>query len=351
MALPYSFIGGGTYVNPATIIAQNVPLSDRPDWFFVKDITNWGSTSTAVNPTYAEWFSSMPQGSYLSLGQTVATQPAAANLFSQRGTTGGFTFIDQAFPPIFAPLAATAISNTTFVVSMASTAGLNVGDVVRVINPVGMYEIGGLLFTITALTVNTSITLGYAATAAAAAPGTLYVGPATSATIRKVMLPLFYPREQQVAYISQAMQATVYFFRPHDFTVGEFVDFNIGSAYGMTQLSFLTRYPGMVPAQVLSIVNTATQSSITINVDTTGFSPFVYPGNLINPVPETTPATCFPAGTGPVPGQRPPGSSLLPAFDNRNQYVMNIGLNVVGVASATMQYFGFKADYLNLSNQ
>src|ERR1700677_267867 len=126
MALPYSFIGGGTYVNPATIIAQNVPLSDEPDWFFVKDITNWGTTSTAVNPTYAEWFSSMAPGSYLSQGQTVATQPAAANLFAQRGTTGGFTFINQAFPPTFPPLTATAISNTTFVVSMASTAGLNV---------------------------------------------------------------------------------------------------------------------------------------------------------------------------------------------------------------------------------
>ena len=65
MSLPYSYIGSWTYTNPATIVAQNIPMTAKPDWVFVKDTTNWGAQSTAANPIYAEWFSAtMAQGSY-----------------------------------------------------------------------------------------------------------------------------------------------------------------------------------------------------------------------------------------------------------------------------------------------
>src|ERR1700675_742194 len=96
--LPYSFIGCGTYTNPATIVAQNVALTDQPDWFFGKDKTNWGAQSTAANPIYAEWFSSMAAGSYLALGQPSSTG-AGVTLYASQGTSGGFTFINQAAPP------------------------------------------------------------------------------------------------------------------------------------------------------------------------------------------------------------------------------------------------------------
>ena len=339
---PFQFIGAGSYVNPATPIAVNAVLNDQPDLFILKDLTNWGNSVSAT--VQSEWWSLMPQGAYLA-----TTQSAGNALSSARGTSGGFTFINQANPPTFASLAATAINNTTFVVSMANTGSIQVGDLVRVINPVGMNEIAGLIFAVTAVTPNTSITLGYAATAAAAAPGTLFAGPATSASITKIYPNRFYPHLRFVAYITQATQATVYFFEPNDFTVGEYVDFNIPTPYGMTQLSFLTKGTGQVPALVTAVTNSATQSSITINVDTTGFTPFIYPPDLVRP--GQSPATCFPAGSGPIPNQSPPGVNIVDAFDNRNQYVMNIGLSVVGAANATMRWEAFRADYFNLSNQ
>lgn len=351
---PYSFIGAGSYTNPATPVSVDIPLTDRPDWFFLRDISaaaagGWGGRTggnyTAIANVSSEWFSTMPQGSFLQTGQSGAVAAAAA-LYPTKGTAGGFTFIDQANPPTFAGLPATAINNTTFVVSMASTGSIQVGDLVRVINPVAMQQVGGHIFAVTAVTTNVSVTLGYAATAVAA--GAAYPGPATSATIRKLSLPRFFPRERSVAHITQAAQAVVYFFQPHDFTVGQVVDFTISSLYGMQELSFLTK-ESQGAARVVAVTNTATQSSITIDVDTTGFTAFAYPASAINPG-SFTPASCYPAGAGLVPGVSPPGTNLLAATDNRNQFVMNLGLSVVGAANSTIQWMAYKADYVNLSN-
>src|ERR1700733_1264964 len=160
MSLPYSFIGSWSYVNPATPVAVNIPMTAKPDWVFVKDITNWGAQSTAANPIYSEWFSSMAAGSYLALGQPSSTGTGVTPYASQ-GTSGGFTFINQISPPTFAKVAITAVNGTTFVVSTANTAGLNVGDTIRLVNVTGAQEISGYaLFQITAITANTSITLG-----------------------------------------------------------------------------------------------------------------------------------------------------------------------------------------------
>lgn len=342
--LPYSFMAQGTYTNGATLAAVSIPLTDRPDWFFVKDLTNWGDT-TAIAPVYAEWFSSMANGSFLSMDQTVTTNALASNV----GTSGGFTFYNTAQGLTFTGLATTGISNTTFVVLMASTAGIAVGDIVRVTGPTGMLQIGGMTFAVTAVSANTSITLGYMASAVSA--GLTIGAAATGGTITKIIPNRFYPKQKFVAYVTQATQAVVYFTQPNDFTVGEMVDFTIPAAYGMTQLSYLTAL-SRGPARVLSVTNSATVSSITIDVDTTGMTAFVYPSSANFALGVNgSPATCYPAGAGVVPlngsatvPASPPGTNLAAAFDNRNQYIMQIGTSACGVASATMQWFAFKAD-------
>lgn len=352
MGLPYSFIGTGTYTNGASLATVKVPLSDRPDWFFVKDITNWGAQSTAANPIYSEWFSQMAQGSYLAMGQPSSTG-SGVTLYTSRGTSGGFTFIDPTNPPTFSALATTAIDKTTFVVTMANTGSIAVGDYVYITQSTGMLQIAGLPFVVTAVSTNTSITLGYMASAVSA--GLSIAANATAGYVRKFIPQLYYPRLRYVAYITQATQAVVYFTAPNDFTPGEIVDFTIPTTYGMNELSYLTREPGGA-ARVLSVTNSSTVSSITIDVDTSGFSAFVYPasGSIQS---GASPATCYPAGSGVVPyngsstiPQSPPGTNLQDAFDNRNQYYMSIGTNACGIASAKMQWFAFRADYNGLTN-
>ena len=351
--LPYSFIGKWDYTNPATPVAVNIPMTDRPDWVFVKNLTDWGDT-TAVTGIQSEWFSSMAQGSYLGYDQTVTTNALASNV----GTTGGFTFVDQTNPPTYTRVSMTAINGATFVVSTANTAGINVGDLVRLINVVSAHELSGILYQVTAVSAGVSLTLGYAATASTA-KGSTY-GNGTTGFLQKVYPGFMYPALRQVLFISQATQAKVYFARQNDFTPGQMVDFQIPAPYGMIQLSNLTgRAQSIIPgnkagpARVLVTTNTASESSITLDYDTTGFTAFTYPtsANFAN---GASPPVCFPAGSGIVPFNgsatiplSPPGTNLVDAFDNRAQYVMNLGTSVVGAASANMVVMAFKADFNN----
>jgi hypothetical protein len=363
--LPYSFVGMWSYTNPATPVAVNIPMTDRPDWVFVKNLTNWGNDA-AVTAIESEWFSIMAQGSFLSKDQTVTSGALSTNI----GTTGGFTFVDQTNPPTYTRVAMTAVNGSTFVVSTANTAGINVGDIVRLINVTGALELSGILYQVTAVSAGVSITLGFAATAATA-KGATY-GNGTTGFIQKVYPGFMYPALRQVMFISQATQAKVYFSRQHDFTIGELVDFQIPTPYGMVQLSNLTGHSGQGPfssnpagaARVITTTNTDVESSITIDVDTTGFTAFTYPTSATFAL-GASPAVCFPAGSGVVPlitgtnvgiitgsptiPASPPGTNLQDAFDNRAQYVMNLGTSVVGAASANMVVMAFKADFPNNS--
>jgi len=359
MALPYSFIGKWNYTNPATPVAVNIPMTDKPDWIFVKDLTNQGVFTAAVPELESEWFSGMAQGSFIGLNQAITT----GALTTTNGTTGGFTFVDQTNPPTYAKVAITAVNGTTFVVSTATTTGINVGDFVRLINVVSAHELSGILFMVTAVSAGVSITLGMAATAATAG---WTIANGTTGFYQKVYPGFMYPAARQVLFITQATQAKVYFGRPNDFTPGELVDFQIPTPYGMTQLSNLTGKSKSDAngnpagaARVLQTINSATESSIVLDYDTTGFTAFAYPTSALI-AGGASPATCFPAGSGVVPfgatasvigsatiPQSPPGTNLVDAFDNRAQYVMNLGTNVVGAASANMVVMAFKADFNN----
>lgn len=348
--LPLSLIAQGTFTNGASLVAQNVALPVKPDWFFVKDLTNWGAQNTAANPIYAEWFSNMAQGSFLALGQPSSTTTGVTT-YASKGTSGGFTWIDQSNPPTYSKVAITAVTSaTTFVVSTATTTGVNVGDFVRLINVGSAHELSAWgLYQVTDVSAGVSITLGFAATAATAAGGSWTPIDGTTGFYQKVYPGAFYPALRPVLWVTQAAQAKVYFARQNDFTPGEMVDFQIPTAYGMTQLSNLTAQ-SRGPARVLTVTNSSTESSITLDLDTTGFTAFTAPTSA-NFAGGGSPPVCFPAGSGVVPlngsatiPQSPPGTNLVDAFDNRSQFIMQIGTSACGVASATMQWFAFKAD-------
>lgn len=352
---PFSFIGTGTYVNAASALPTTVILNDKPDLFMVRDLTNWGLASTAVANLESFWYSSMAAGSYRQIGQS-SQMASTASFYGAQGSSNGFTFINSSNPPTFSlNTTGTAINHTTFVVSMTDThtQNLQVGDTVRIINPVGMKQAASIVAQITAVSLDSSITLGYIATAVTA--GVSFNADGTTVSIQKIYPGRFYPGARQIMYISSATQAKVYFARPNDFTPGEIVDFNVPSTYKLINLNFLTDAAGGAP-RVLVVTNTATESSITINVDTTGMPAFIYP-TTANSVGANSPPTCFPAGSGLIPlngsatvPASPPGFNLADSFDNLNQMYMYIGSSVVGANSATMQWTAWKADYGNLSN-
>jgi len=214
--LPFSYIGTGSFTNAASALPTTVALSAKPDFFMVRDITNYGAASNAAGQIEAWIYPyTMAAGSYRGTGMTNAA--AASNTFyGTTGTTNGFTFIDSASPPTFASLADTAIDKTTWVVLMANTGSIQVGDFVRVINPLAMLQAGGIVAQVTAVSANTSITLGYIATAVSA--GANFTSNSTGGSILKFYRGKYYPRKLQVMHITQATQAVVYFAEQNDYT-------------------------------------------------------------------------------------------------------------------------------------
>jgi hypothetical protein len=239
-------------------------------------------------------------------------------------------------------LAATAITGIagTFVVSMANTGSIAVGDWVRLYNVVGEQQIAGYSFQVTAVTANVSITLGYMADG-----GQTFAADATAAQVVKYIPSRFYPRWAFISNISQASQAVVKFTGAHDFTPGEIVSFRVNSEFGMDEIN-------NVQARVLSIVNSASESSITLDLDSSGFTAFAFPTSA-NAADGFSPAVVVPSSSGVVPdngsadvAQEPPGTNLRDAFDNRNKAVIHLGsglFNVSGHASDAGDVWMFQA--------
>ena len=81
--LPFSFIGTGIYTNAASALPTSVVLSDKPDFFRVTDITNWGANGagsfTSIPALQSWWFSaSMAAGAYRQLTQLAVTTSSAS---------------------------------------------------------------------------------------------------------------------------------------------------------------------------------------------------------------------------------------------------------------------------------
>lgn len=332
--LPFQVIDGGSFTSDATL-AKQVVVSDQPDLFWLRNRSAWGNDAavTAIESWYRR---GMAQAAAQTFDQAVTSGIVSTNVL----TTGGFTFIDTANPPVFAALAGTAISGNTgaFVVLMTNTGNIAVGDWVRLYATTGELQIAGYTFQVTAVSVNTSITLGYMASS-----GMTFAAAATGAQVKKYIPSLMYPRYAYIANVTQAVQAVVSFTGKNDFTPGEIISFRIPTDFGMIEMNDKR-------ARVLSVTNSATVSSVTLDLDTSGFTAFAFPTSA-QALAGVSPAVAVPSSSGVVPfngsatiPQIPEGTNLLDAFDNRNKFVMNMGSNVITVASNIYDWLAIKYD-------
>lgn len=341
--LPYAKIQGGnitaTASTPQDIQISSMDGTNGPSYFKMRNITQWGATSSAKDIEFW-WERSMAQGTARGIHQASGGAGSQTlNAFAL--ASDGISVYSTQNPITFAPLAATAITAANGpVVSMTNTGTIAVGDRVRITNAVGMQQISGYSFQVTAVSTNTSITLGMADFSAFAAP-------ATAATVTKYIPNRMYPRQRRILSISQANPCVVTFGEPNDFTVGEEVSFRVvnvsgsSSAFGMTQINNLK-------GVVASVTNTASASSITVNINTSGFTAFAFPTSA-QAVTVTQPALCVPAGSGVIPNQNPPGTNLLDAFDNRNIFLVHLGATIFA-NSSTNDVWEWEAYYYDEYN-
>lgn len=334
--MAFSRIDMGSFTSAAAASYHDVVLpGGQPDKFVLRNRTAWGDDA-AETSVESWWFRGMSQDA----AQTVDQAVTSGALSSEAVSSGGFRFFDSANPPVYAALASTVVSGIagTFVVTMANTGSISVGDWVRLYNQVGEQQISGYSFQVTAVSANTSITLGYMASG-----GQTFAADASSGFVQKYIPNLMYPHWNFIANISQAAQAVVSFTGKHDFTPGEFVSFRVSSAFGMSEIN-------NVQARVLSVVNSSTVSSITLDLDSSGYTAFSFPTSAVAAA-GVSPAVVVPSSSGVVPDagsasspQQPPGTNLQDAFDNRNKFVCRCGTNVVTSTSAVYEWEAYYAE-------
>jgi len=337
--LPYQIIDGGSFTSDSTM-AKQVAVTGSYDLVWLRNRTAWGDDADEVS-VESWWRKGMAQGA----AQTIDQAVTSGILSSEAVTSGGFTFIDTANPPTFAGLATTAITGSagTFVVSMASTGSIAVGDHVRLYATTGELQIAGYTFQVTAVTANVSITLGYMASAVSAGGLATFAADATSGTVKKYIPNRMYPRWSYVAMITKATQGVVYFTSKNDYTPGEILSFRVPSEFGMIEMDD-------VQARVLSVTNSATVSSVTLDWDTSGYTTYAFPTSAIAAA-GVSPAVAVPSSSGVVPDngsatvpQVPEGTNLRDAFDNRNKYLLDMGSNVITSSSAVYDWVTMRYD-------
>lgn len=271
MSVVFSGSLSGTFTSNGN--NQFIQIPTNLDWMWVYNYTNLAAGAAASTNVQYYWQNGMPNTQGLFYGYS----SGSAFITGSLAAGNGFTFINSTNTNPGPLITATGVTNANPpTITMASTAGFFVGTIVRVYNFPGALELGGLDFTVTAVTANTSITLGYMSqVTASSSGGNVAIVP---------FVPYFYPSTRYISAITQAAQAVVTLTVTHNYSVGQSIRFDIPAAYGMSQLNGI---------QATIVAVNTTNNTITVDVNTTGFTAFAFPLSAAVPF---TPATVVPVG-------------------------------------------------------
>lgn len=222
----------------------------------------------------------------------------------------GFILYDSSTQVPSAPVATTDFGTTAHRVLTANTTGLSVGSVVRLTNMTGANQVNGMDYTVTAINPGVSFDIAYTPVTVAAVGAGQY---------RIIPFDQWYPATRYIASISQAAQAVVVLtvaIGPNTpYQVGQAIRFHVGAVNGMVEIDGLE-------GNIVAV--TPATNSVTIDIDTRTFTPFVWPLTAVAAAPFTQ-AYVNPIGMDtslalfPIPPQPP-----FPPFDILSDATQNI---------------------------
>lgn len=249
-----TLIQSSTFVS--TGFGKSIALPAGADFFRAVNLTQAATTQATGRGVEFEWYvGATAQDTALMTSKTNSTNALNMSVTS----SGGFTYVPST-PPTGAPLTGTTISQASSAVATVANTYQN-GERVRIYNVVGMKQISGMAFTISAA-VSTSFSL----------PGLDSSGFAAGATafqVRKIALfEEMLPEYLFITNISQATQAVVKVSTLHDYVAGMQIRLDIPSTYGMSQADGLT-----------VLIKSVTDYTLTVDLDTSGFDAFAFPAS------------------------------------------------------------------------
>jgi len=311
MSTPLSLIAQVTFTSTGAVRAIELP--QEPCYFMVRNRSTWGTAPTAV--VQAEWFKGYANGQ-----ATTLTEGGASAITATAIAAGGkgFTFFnltDQSTGPLVATGTVISAANPAVVLD-ANNAPL--GSIVRIFNSTGMLQIAGMDFTVTAVNAGVSYTLGYLNSAGFAAP-------ATNADYRIIPPKYYSPYRRWITGITQAVNAVITVSVAHNYLVGDKIRIIVPNQYGMTQINGL-----------LATVTAVTVSTLTVDIDSSAFTPFAYPTSAVAGAGVSFPLI-VPVGEV--------ATKLTSSMDNVGYYAMLLDTGVVGAAGNVMDWLAFSRDY------
>lgn len=247
----------------STGVGVKVSLPGSCDYFVAKNLTQLATTQSTGRGVMFEWYPQLSDNEAIEWKKTNSTD--ALNM--TKVTSGGFIYRTAVPAPEAEKSTSGAIargaSNTTVT---SNSHGYSDGDRVRLYGTTGMLQIAGMDFTISSAATNTFIIAGIDTSGFAA--------DATACKCRRLPpLEEVEPSALYVTGVSKATSAVVTLSVDHHFVVGQLIRFNVPSEFGMTELNGLT---GKITA-----VGTYT---ITVDIDSTGFTTFAFPTSASIPV-------------------------------------------------------------------
>lgn len=293
-------MSNGTIIQQGKFTADGntkiIQLRSNVDWFEVDNATTSAAGGAGTGVEF-KWYRGMATDTGIEYQKLAADDSLKKVVLAN----GGFTLIDTSESPLSALNATgTGITGATGIATCTSTAGLVDGDTVRLINPVGAQQFGGVDFTITGVVANTQFDLVYSP----------IIANSTTFSFYKIKWPpLFYPTYRYITSISQAAQAVIIMTVTHYYTVGERVRINVPSEFGMTEINGMT---GVITA-INSVPN-----SITVDIDSSAFTAFAWPTTADVPF---THATVHPIGEGTA-------QTLAGTFDAAQKNIGYIGMQL-----------------------
>lgn len=180
----------------------------------------------------------------------------------------GFTVVDSSANVPGPVIATTDIGTTARRVLTATTTGLSVGSIVRLMNMTGATQFNGMDYTVTAVNPGVSFDIGYVPVTVAAVGAGQY---------RQIPYDtMFYPRNRYISAITQAAQAVITMTVTHNFVVGQKVRIYVDPMYGMVEMNGL-----------IGNITAVAASTITVDINSTGFTAFAWPLTAVAAAPHT----------------------------------------------------------------
>lgn len=256
--------------------SKELRIRSDVDFMRVLNYTVAGSDQTTAIGVEYSWQRGMPTDGGIEYKKS---NSANAENLTQSLTSGGFTLIDSSDKTLGELKSTiTAISSAAIpVVTNSGVNGVSFGDVVRLIDVTGAQQLGGMDFTVGLNTLsNTTFSLDYMSQVVAA----------TTGSWRKINFdPQFYPNRRTITSITKASNAVIKLSVQHKFSLGQSFKIEIPAVYGMQEMN-------LMKGKVISIDNA--ENTITVDIDSSGFSSFEFP--ISSDVPFTM-ATIIPIGT------------------------------------------------------